>query len=264
MALIMAGSLMRATPPSRRMSAGTRSSAMTPTAPASSAMRASSGVVTSMMTPPRRFWARPHCCFTCGFCWMGFAERAVSARRARRVFFPASERGRERETAASLPQNGVREVFGAAQRASVLVGRVRTPSRAQNRSRGSVCRDPRPLTARIEGRGRGRQRGRRRRSRRSLVPLFCGVGAERNICSLFRARRARTACLLPSARGPRGSSRCISTPRSAYKRRPSLPHLDGERALLHRGVGVCLVRVCVGGGGAAQALFSALRLLLGG
>jgi hypothetical protein len=39
---IISGSLIRATPPSLRMSAGTRSSAMTATAPASSAMRACS------------------------------------------------------------------------------------------------------------------------------------------------------------------------------------------------------------------------------
>ena len=39
---IIAGSLMRATPPSRRMSAGTRSSAITATAPASSAIFACS------------------------------------------------------------------------------------------------------------------------------------------------------------------------------------------------------------------------------
>jgi hypothetical protein len=38
--LIILGSLIRATPPWARMSAGTRSSAMTATAPASSAMRA--------------------------------------------------------------------------------------------------------------------------------------------------------------------------------------------------------------------------------
>ena len=56
---IMLGSLMRATPPSARMSAGTRSSAMTATAPASSAMRACSGVTTSMMTPPLSIWASP-------------------------------------------------------------------------------------------------------------------------------------------------------------------------------------------------------------
>ena len=55
----MAGSLMRATPPSRRMSAGTRSSAITATAPASSAMTACSGVTTSMMTPPRSISAKP-------------------------------------------------------------------------------------------------------------------------------------------------------------------------------------------------------------
>ena len=56
---IIAGSLMRATPPSRRMSAGTRSSAITATAPASSAIFACSGVTTSMMTPPRSISASP-------------------------------------------------------------------------------------------------------------------------------------------------------------------------------------------------------------
>ena len=56
---IIDGSLMRATPPAARMSAGTRSSAMTATAPASSAILAWSGVTTSMMTPPLSIWARP-------------------------------------------------------------------------------------------------------------------------------------------------------------------------------------------------------------
>ena len=50
---------MRATPPSRRMSAGTRSSAITAQAPASSAILAWSGVVTSMITPPLSISARP-------------------------------------------------------------------------------------------------------------------------------------------------------------------------------------------------------------
>eukprot|EP00967_Tisochrysis_lutea_P121985 scaffold201487_cov28-Tisochrysis_lutea.AAC.1 len=52
--LIIAGSDERATPPSRLMSAGMRSSAITATAPASSAMRACSPSTTSMITPP--FW----------------------------------------------------------------------------------------------------------------------------------------------------------------------------------------------------------------
>ncbi len=56
---IISGSLMRATPPSDRMSAGMRSSAMTAQAPASSAIRACSGVVTSMMTPPLSICASP-------------------------------------------------------------------------------------------------------------------------------------------------------------------------------------------------------------
>jgi hypothetical protein len=59
MPLIMTGSLMRATPPSRRMSAGTRSSAITAEAPASSAIFACSASTTSMMTPPLSISARP-------------------------------------------------------------------------------------------------------------------------------------------------------------------------------------------------------------
>ena len=56
---IMSGSLIRATPPCTRMSAGTRSSAITATAPASSAILAWSGVTTSMMTPPLSMSAMP-------------------------------------------------------------------------------------------------------------------------------------------------------------------------------------------------------------
>ena len=56
---IMSGSDMRATPPSLRMSAGTRSRAMTATAPASSAIFACSGVTTSMITPPLSCSAMP-------------------------------------------------------------------------------------------------------------------------------------------------------------------------------------------------------------
>ena len=50
---------MRATPPSARMSAGTRSSAITAAAPASSAIFAWSAVTTSMITPPLSISARP-------------------------------------------------------------------------------------------------------------------------------------------------------------------------------------------------------------
>ncbi|CAB4613983.1 unannotated protein [freshwater metagenome] len=56
---IISGSLIRATPPSRRMSAGTRSSAMTAHAPASSAIFACSALTTSMMTPPFSISASP-------------------------------------------------------------------------------------------------------------------------------------------------------------------------------------------------------------
>src|SRR5689334_1784166 len=56
---IMSGSLIRATPPWARMSAGTRSRAITATAPASSAIFACSGVTTSMITPPLSISAMP-------------------------------------------------------------------------------------------------------------------------------------------------------------------------------------------------------------
>src|SRR5215217_4592187 len=59
MPLTRIGSDMRATPPSRRMSAGTRSSAMTAAAPASSAILACSESTTSMITPPLSISARP-------------------------------------------------------------------------------------------------------------------------------------------------------------------------------------------------------------
>ena len=57
--LIIVGSDIRATPPSLRMSAGTRSSAITAQAPACSAIFACSGVTTSMITPPFNISARP-------------------------------------------------------------------------------------------------------------------------------------------------------------------------------------------------------------
>jgi hypothetical protein len=57
--LIFSGSDMRATPPSRRMSAGTRSSAITATAPAASAILACSASTTSMITPPLSISASP-------------------------------------------------------------------------------------------------------------------------------------------------------------------------------------------------------------
>src|SRR5690242_11140131 len=59
MPLMRTGSLMRATPPSRRMSAGTRSSAMTAAAPASSAILACVALTTSMITPPLSISAKP-------------------------------------------------------------------------------------------------------------------------------------------------------------------------------------------------------------
>src|SRR5581483_8153963 len=56
---IFFGDAMRATPPSARICAGTRSRAMTDTAPAFSAISACLASVTSMMTPPFSISARP-------------------------------------------------------------------------------------------------------------------------------------------------------------------------------------------------------------
>ena len=56
---IFFGEAMRATPPSARICAGTRSSAITAAAPACSAMVACSALVTSMITPPLSISARP-------------------------------------------------------------------------------------------------------------------------------------------------------------------------------------------------------------
>src|SRR5207237_10931944 len=53
--------------PSRRMSAGTRSRALTATAPASSAILACSAVTTSMMTPPLSISAKPALTFQVPF-----------------------------------------------------------------------------------------------------------------------------------------------------------------------------------------------------
>src|SRR5271156_122370 len=56
---MMRGAAMRATPPSLRMSEGTRSSAITAHAPADSAILACSALVTSMITPPFSISAKP-------------------------------------------------------------------------------------------------------------------------------------------------------------------------------------------------------------
>ena len=75
---IMSGSLIRDTPPCARMSAGTRSSAITATAPAASAILACSGVTTSMMTPPLSISAMPRFTRAVPVCSM-LAEESAAA-----------------------------------------------------------------------------------------------------------------------------------------------------------------------------------------
>lgn len=73
------GSAMRATPPALRISAGTRSSAMTAHAPASCAIFACSGVVTSMMTPPFNISARPDLSWNVPFSMIYLLEKLLIA-----------------------------------------------------------------------------------------------------------------------------------------------------------------------------------------
>src|SRR5215204_2809920 len=91
---IISGAPMRATPPSRRMSAGTRSSAMTASAPASSAILACSASTTSMITPPRSISARPRFTGTVPWSWAGTDDEGWLMR-------PVYERGRRGERASS-------------------------------------------------------------------------------------------------------------------------------------------------------------------
>ena len=103
-ARIIAGSDMRATPPSRRMSAGTRSSAITAAAPASSAIRACSGVTTSMITPPLSSSARPDLTRRCLVAHQPSISSYASARRRRERAVHRSHRactGRRSRTCAA-------------------------------------------------------------------------------------------------------------------------------------------------------------------
>src|SRR5581483_6343459 len=81
---IFSGSDMRATPPCALVSAGTRSSAMTATAPASSATFACSASTTSMITPPLSISARPLFTRIVPISCIGSMLAALLARAARR------------------------------------------------------------------------------------------------------------------------------------------------------------------------------------
>src|SRR5436190_23638677 len=94
--LITAGFDMRATPPWARMAAGTRSSAITAQAPASSATFACSAVVTSMITPPLSISARP--VFTLNVAGSGTGRSIVEGARARPL------RGPDENGAGGLPR----------------------------------------------------------------------------------------------------------------------------------------------------------------
>src|SRR5687767_7890613 len=103
---IMVGSLMRATPPSRRMSDGTRSSAITATAPASSAIFACAGSTTSMITPPLSISARPRFTRVVPVSWlMGRGAASAMHRSYRRCRTPPQRdlRARPVPTVSSLP-----------------------------------------------------------------------------------------------------------------------------------------------------------------
>src|SRR5690349_403551 len=92
---IMSGSLIRDTPPWARMSAGTRSSAITATAPAPSAIRACSGVTTSMITPPLSISAMPRLTRAVPVRPVPFEEAALSTVDLLQLVSPNSRGGRQ-------------------------------------------------------------------------------------------------------------------------------------------------------------------------
>src|SRR5690349_8181416 len=92
---IMSGSLIRETPPCARMSAGTRSNAITATAPAPSAMRACSGVTTSMITPPLSISAMPRLTRAVPVCADPFDPAAVSTAISSKFLLIQSNGGRK-------------------------------------------------------------------------------------------------------------------------------------------------------------------------
>ena len=146
---------MRATPPCTRMSAGTRSSAMTATAPASSAILACSGVTTSMITPPFSISAIPRFTRAVPCCWpaLGVAETCWSDDTAIPLT-PATVT--PDRTSASVPGRRSRST-----RASAPCPRAA----ATGRDGGSAARGCRGRR-RCAPVGRGRAVARRRRGRR--------------------------------------------------------------------------------------------------
>src|ERR1700723_1217921 len=124
---IFFGEAIRATPPSARICAGTRSRAITATAPAFSAIEACSAFVTSIITPPFNISARPvfrrrlvelplFCdmrgLFSAGFgLWLsGSGEAVAILQRVRNLRYPrrvhAKDQRQKRRTGVSDP-NGL-------------------------------------------------------------------------------------------------------------------------------------------------------------
>ena len=96
---IMSGSDIRATPPCARISAGTRSSAITATAPAASAILACSALTTSMMTPPLSISAMPRLTRAVPTFWLMqmllvmFSWQVFSSRSGCLLYFESGEVG---------------------------------------------------------------------------------------------------------------------------------------------------------------------------
>src|SRR5581483_740902 len=110
------GSAIRATPPSARMSAGTRSSAITAHAPAASAIRACSGLTTSIMTPPFSISAWPTLtrCVPCSIHPPGDAELCLCRRLVEGLYLNNSGRPNHRP---SLPRQWQRALDIGSRRA---------------------------------------------------------------------------------------------------------------------------------------------------
>src|SRR4029078_7960093 len=117
---------MRATPPWTRMSAGTRSSAITATAPDASAIFACSAETTSMITPPLIISARPLYTRIVPYSAMDGSLAAALALEAARggVGLVAVRRPRPDEEGVPVGAHDVREVRGPALRRVRLEGRL--------------------------------------------------------------------------------------------------------------------------------------------
>ena len=217
---------MRATPPAARMSAGTRSSAITATAPASSAIRACSAVVTSMMTPPLSISASPRLTRNVALSGIGLEYRGGDAARVMKQVPRVLRRGQRGAGSATPPSRAGRGRSTQCPRAHTPDCPTARPMRAMSRPRRrDALKEPPRDAAGHESRPKARSGGSPRplrRARRSPTGPRAAPDARRD-------RPAGRDTAPPVAR-PRSPSRDLRHrhrrsgnlhPRRARSRRPT-------------------------------------------